>query len=368
LTQERRTLEPLTLERLSLDPQTFQKCLLEWYDRGHRRLPWRVPDATGRPNPWHILVSEFMLQQTRVEAVIPYFHRFLKQFPDPRALAEASEPEILAAWSGLGYYSRIRNLQLAAKVIACGFPASYSAIRELPGVGPYTAAAVASIGFDLPYAVADGNVFRVLSRYTGDAADIGFQDTRERLTEIAQCLLDPHRPGDFNQAMMELGATVCLPRSPQCLLCPIAANCIARQQGRQAELPVKSPKPRAEAETLNVLILEGTVKSGRVLLLRRRPPDVRRMPGFWELPTRDAVPGVHDLKLAGQFVHTIVNTRYQVQVWTGSVSRKPAGMPSEMPDEMTWTPFDNLTALPLTTISKKALTCAYSLRAIAGNA
>ncbi len=169
-----------------------------------------------------------MLQQTRVEAVIPYFKRFLAQFPHPAALAEAPEPVALAAWSGLGYYTRIRNLRRAAGEIAEGFPADYGRIRELPGVGPYTAAAVASIAFDLPFAVADGNVFRVLARLLGEAGDIGLQSTRNRLAGVAQTLLDLQRPGDFNQAMMELGATVCLPRAPQCLLCPVGADCLAR--------------------------------------------------------------------------------------------------------------------------------------------
>ncbi len=334
----------------------FQKRLLAWYDGGHRMLPWREPGATGRPDAWRVLVSEFMLQQTRVEAVLPYYHRFLAKFPDARALAEASEADALALWSGLGYYSRIRNLRRAAQMVAVGFPADYAAIRELPGVGPYTAAAVASIGFDLPYAVADGNVFRVLARFTGDSGDIGSQITRQRLTGIAQELLDRERPGDFNQAMMELGATICLPRSPQCLLCPVAVDCQARQEGRQNELPVKRAKAAATAATLEVAVITRKAQ----LLLRQRAASESRMPGFWELPSPEAVPGARDLLLAGEFVHTIVNTRYTVQVWTGSAARKPAGM--------RWFAFEELAGIPLTTISRKALAQVYSLRGIAGNA
>ncbi len=339
---------------------TFHERLLDWYDRGHRALPWRISGPDGKPDPWHILLSEFMLQQTRVEAVVPYFLRFLKQFPDARSLAEASEADALAAWSGLGYYSRIRNLQRAAQMVADRFPPSYEGIRELPGVGPYTAAAVASIGFDLPYAVADGNVFRVMARFTADAGDIASQTTRLRLTAAAQSFLDPSRPGDFNQAIMELGATVCLPRSPQCLLCPIAAQCQARQQGRQSELPVKRSKSPSAPASLDVIILERDVPDNPSVLLRQRTPDERRMPGFWELPALDAVAPSGPPVRIGSFAHSIVNTRYQVQVWRGAASQTPAGME--------WFALNRLAEIPVTTVSRKALAQAYPLRTIVGNA
>ena len=341
---------------MDLHPKAFQNQLLEWYDRGHRELPWRRVGAGGRPNPWHILVSEFMLQQTRVEAVIPYFQEFLAQFPDPRSLVAAHEPKALAVWSGLGYYSRIRNLRRAAQMMADGFPTSYEAIRALPGVGPYTAAAVASIGFNLPHAVADGNVFRVLARFTGDAGDIGSQITRQRLTDVAQSLLYPTRPGDFNQAMMELGATLCLPRSPQCLLCPISADCKARQENLQDQLPVKRRKAAPERATLDLMVVE---RNGRILLSQRSPEE-RRMAGFWELPARDSLSEAAAERVIGEFVHTIVNTRYEVRVWSGSVAHKPR--------RMQWFPLDRLEPIPLTTASRKALALVYPLRAIAAKA
>jgi endonuclease III len=188
---------------------------LRWYAAQHRDLPWR-----RTRDPYRIWVSEIMLQQTRAEAVIPYYERFLERFPSIAALAAASAEEILASWSGLGYYSRARNLHKAARQMGGLFPSGYQAIRELPGVGDYTAAAISSIAFGLPYAVLDGNVLRVVARLTNDSADISAGRTRARFREIAQQWLDRRQPGAFNQAMMELGATVCLPRVPRCEYLP----------------------------------------------------------------------------------------------------------------------------------------------------
>ena len=334
------------------DNAEFRQSILQWYDRSHRALPWREPAAHGRPDPWRVLVSEIMLQQTRVEAVIPYFHRFLRQFPDARSLAQSAEADALAAWSGLGYYSRIRNLRRAAALVRDGFPETYTAIRELPGVGPYTAAAVASIAFDLPYAVADGNVFRVIARYTGDAGDIGSQVTKQRFTAAAQALLDPLRAGDFNQAMMELGATVCLPRDPQCLLCPVARRCQARLQGIQNRLPVKTPKPAPTDAQMDLVV----ARESGAILLQQRPAQERRMAGFWELPPRQAFPESPVHRIA-QFRHTVVNTRYAVHVWIAETVQ-PA-------PEMRWFAMTELTGIPLTTVSRKALALVYPVGAIA---
>ena len=192
--------------------------LTRWYDRAQRDLPWR-----RTRDPYAIWISEVMLQQTRVAAVIPYYHRFLERFPDAAALAQAPEPELLALWSGLGYYSRARNLQKAARqILESGtFPNDYASILELAGVGTYTAAAIASISFGLPHAVVDGNVRRVLARWTND----GHADTQQ----IADRLLDRRDPARWNQAVMELGATICLPREPLCGECPVAAHCASRR-------------------------------------------------------------------------------------------------------------------------------------------
>jgi A/G-specific adenine glycosylase len=323
------------------NPIVFRRRLLRWYRENARKLPWRS-DAT----PWRILVSEIMLQQTRVEAMLPYYQRFLQRFPDAASFAAASEPEVLAIWSGLGYYARARNLQRAASLIAGGFPSDYDAIRALPGVGPYTAAAVASIGFGLPHAAVDGNVLRVLARFTGDGGDITAGATRARLTAVAEELLDRANPGDFNQALMELGAAVCVPKNPRCLVCPVAEDCVARQQGRQIELPVKTPKAGAQGIGCAVVIVRRRAR----LLLKQRPADAPRMAGFWELPDPEDVPDLPILRQAGEFQHTIVNTRYQVRVLLAAPTRDAHSALGTR-----WFSKDELAQTPLTTITRKAL-------------
>ena len=206
----------------------ISRPLIAWYERVHRDLPWRRTS-----DPYRVWVSEIMLQQTRAQAVVPYFERFLDRFPTVDALAAAHEEDALALWSGLGYYSRARNLVRAARTIhaAGAFPDDRAGLRALPGVGDYTAAAIASIAFGRPHAVLDGNVLRVVARVENDAAEIGSARTRERFRAIAQAWLDPLRPGAFNQALMELGATVCLPKNPRCSACPLSR---AAPPGRQA--------------------------------------------------------------------------------------------------------------------------------------
>ena len=323
---------------------TFRRSLLRWYGENARKLPWR-----DIPNPWRILVSEIMLQQTRVEAALPYYDRFLQRFPDARSFASASEPEVLAIWSGLGYYARARYLQRAARLIETSFPSDFGFIRALPGVGPYTAAAVASIGFGLPHAAVDGNVLRVLARVTGDEGDIADSATRQRIAGLAEELLDRARPGEFNQAMMELGATICMPRNPRCLVCPVALHCEARKQGRQNELPVKRPKGAPTAIECAVIIIR---RRDRVLL-KQRPADSARMAGFWELPAPEDAPGVPVLREAGEFQHTIVNTRYRVRVLVAAPVRI-VHLASAAAGAQ-WVPQDELEHIPLTTITRKAL-------------
>jgi A/G-specific adenine glycosylase len=250
---------------------------------------------------------------------------------------------VLACWSGLGYYSRARNLQKAARVMvdAGGFPSDYDGIRSLPGVGPYTAAAVASIAFDSPHAVLDGNVLRVISRLRGDGSDIGATKTRAHFQQIVDKLLDRRHPGNFNQAIMELGATICLPRAPRCLLCPIARVCEARKADRQHEFPVKRPKPTMRLVSLRVAIVE---KNGMVLL-RRRPVGETLMGGFWELPAPEDLNSWRLVEKIGSFSHTIMQNRYLVSVFTGQTDKAPQGF--------RW--LRQLDAIPLTTIAKKAL-------------
>lgn len=319
-----------------------RRTLLEWYRMHKRDLPWR---RSG--DPYGIWISEIMLQQTRVAAVIPYYERFLALFPDAAALASAREQDLLAAWAGLGYYSRARNLQKAARLITelPNFPSDYPAIRALPGIGDYTAAAVASIAFGRPHAAVDGNVLRVLSRMTAERGDIQSPAVRKKLGEAAAKLLDRRHPGDFNQAMMELGATVCLPKQPLCADCPVGKYCCAREQGIEKELPLRGRRRGASQREVRLLAIE---KSGKVLLWRRAP-ESRRLAGFWELPEREQIPEARVRETAGKFRHTIVHTTYLVQVDRALAGRCPKGFQ--------WVATPDLAKLPLSTTARKALAC-----------
>jgi A/G-specific adenine glycosylase len=302
----------------------FRRKLLDWYGRNARDLPWR---ATR--DPYRIWISEIMLQQTRVAAVIPYYTKFLVRFPNVASLARASEPNLLSAWSGLGYYARARNLQRAAQQIAASgtFPREYESLRRLPGVGEYTAAAIASIAFGLPYAVVDGNVRRVLSRLVCGVVEPA---------TLAEELLDRERPGDFNQALMELGATLCLPREPGCAVCPVSSLCEARRQGRQAEFPVRAPRLKTVRVARTLVVAE---RGGCVLLGARA--------GFWELPDADVLkPATLGAKL-GEFRHSITNHNYTVGVVEARVARVPRGF--------AWVAERDFDGMPLTTMTRKAL-------------
>jgi A/G-specific adenine glycosylase len=318
--------------------------LLRWYVMHHRDLPWR-----RTRDPYRIWISEIMLQQTRAESVIPYYQRFLDRFPNLAALAAASGEEVLGSWSGLGYYSRARNLHKAARLMDGVFPRDYQAIRNLPGVGDYTAAAISSIAFGLPYAVLDGNVMRVVARLTGDPADIGSSRTRARFRAIAQEWLDRQRAGAFNQAIMELGATVCLPRAPRCGICPLAALCEARRAGSQGQLPVKRPAAASAKIAMEVAIVE---RHGR-LLLWQRSADARRLGGFWELPSPDQLPEAAALPVIGTFPHAITRHQYQVTVRSGSLV--PRARMARAARPLQWIPLAKVPLLPLSTTARKAL-------------
>ncbi|HEX4643869.1 MAG TPA: A/G-specific adenine glycosylase, partial [Candidatus Acidoferrales bacterium] len=234
------------------DLPKFRRRLLSWFSKRKRDLPWR-----RTRDPYRIWLSEIMLQQTRVAAVIPYYERFLEAFPDVRSLASAKTDDVLANWAGLGYYSRARNLQRAAREIAArpaaDFPRDYDAALDLPGIGRYTAAAVLSIAYGAPHAALDGNVARVLARIGAVRGDLRVPSRWRKLEAAAQELLACRAPGDWNQAMMELGATLCTPRSPRCGLCPVEAWCRARQLG----IAEKLPTARKKRATLDVTLAAG---------------------------------------------------------------------------------------------------------------
>jgi A/G-specific adenine glycosylase len=273
-----------------------------------------------------------MLQQTRVAAVIPYYERFLKRFPRVEDLAAASEAELLSMWAGLGYYSRARNMQKAARQIAeaGSFPRDYESIRGLAGVGDYTAAAVASIAFGLPHAAIDGNVRRVVMRLAGDAhADLG---------AIATQIMDRRNAGRWNQAVMELGATVCLPREPLCSGCPIAFACVAKQREIQGALPPRKKRVMVRREHTLLVIR----RKGRILLTPSP-----RVSGFWELPETFA--GVRLGPKLGAFRHAITNSQYYFEVHEARITTRPR--------ECQWWDETKLIEIPLSTPTKKALRC-----------
>ncbi len=258
--------------------KSVRRALLRWYDQNRRELPWR---ATR--DPYAIWVSEAMLQQTRVETVIPYYQRFLERFPDVAALASADLDDVLGVWQGLGYYSRARNLRAAARVVVGELggriPDDAASLRRLPGVGRYTAGALASIAFDRPEPVVDANVARLLARLFGIRDQLRRPDVARRLWDEAAVLARGPRPGDLNQALMELGATLCTPRAPRCPRCPLRRACDAYRKGDAAELPVLAPRaePRA-VEAAAALVL----RRGQALAVRRPPQGL--LGGLWELP------------------------------------------------------------------------------------
>lgn len=331
------------------------RLLLAWYRRHGRDLPWRRTS-----DPYRIWVSEIMLQQTRVEAVIPYYERFLERFPDVATLAQAPEADVLERWAGLGYYRRARQLQAAAKQIVerhgGTFPAEHTAIGELPGIGEYTSAAIAGIAFGLPHAALDGNVMRVMTRLRNDSRDISQRRTRKALQAEAQRWIEALPAADyadFNQATIELGATVCTARSPACLICPLSGGCQARREGTEGSLPYKSARQRVEKLEMVVAVVE---RRGS-LLMRQRPAFEEIMPGFWELPQcagsrleEDpfSLLGIGLRNKIGEFKHAITFRSYSGQVYQGVLS-------GDRPEEYRWVNRNRLESLPVTTITKKAL-------------
>ena len=318
----------------------FQRALLGWYDQNRRDLPWR-----RTRDPYAIWLSEIMLQQTRVAAVLEHYRIFLERFPNVEALAQASEDSVLAAWSGLGYYRRARSLHQCAREIVAQpggrFPENSEVLRELPGIGRYTAAAIASIAFAEPVAVVDGNVERVLQRVAGTKL------TPRQCWERAQELLSKSRPGDFNQAMMELGATVCLPREPRCPTCPVRSWCVAQGQDLGARAPhAKVVLGQKKREIWCAL----ERRDGQVRLVKR-PAKASLMAGMWELPQWAEIP--HASASAAHwrtFRHSITMTDYTVHVlrdWKPK-ARGPAVCGK-------WVAIDKIPELPITGLTRKVL-------------
>jgi A/G-specific adenine glycosylase len=256
----------------------FTCQLLDWYQRQGRSLPWR-----GHPDPYAVWVSEIMLQQTRVETVIPYFERWMARFPTVSALAAASQQDVLAIWEGLGYYSRARNLHCAAQKVAAEhggeLPGDVILLRKLPGVGRYTAGAIASMAFGLDEPALDGNIRRVLARVFDVSLPARSPEGERHLWGLASAHLPPGKAGDYNQAMMDLGATICTPKSPLCSSCPVAQVCQARALGVQEQRPVEAPRPAVPHITVTAAVI---VRDGQVLIAQR--PAEGLLGSMWEFP------------------------------------------------------------------------------------
>ena len=262
--------------------ESISDQLLTWWDEGHAQLPWR-----GLRDPYAIWISEIMAQQTQLATVIPYYERWMARFPTVVELAKAPLDDVLKLWEGLGYYSRARNLHAAAQTVVTEYagemPKTAAELQKLKGIGRYTAAAIASICFDESVAVLDGNVIRVLSRLADLPDDVTQTATKKKLWAMAEEHVPENRPGDYNQSLMELGQTLCTPKSPRCLLCPLRGPCLARQRGTQLERPVKPPRKKTpHYDVVAAVIWEEQVGKGR-FLIAQRPLD-GLLGGLWEFP------------------------------------------------------------------------------------
>lgn len=299
--------ESMQHERLdNFDIYGFQDDLITWFEREQRDLPWRKDQ-----DPYKVWVSEIMLQQTKVDTVIPYFNSFIEQFPNIQSLAEAEEDRVLKAWEGLGYYSRARNLQSAVREVHESYggivPNSPTEISTLKGVGPYTTGAILSIAYGVPEPAVDGNVMRVLSRILMIEDDIAKPKTRKVFEEVIRDLISKENPSFFNQGLMELGAMVCTPTSPSCLLCPVREHCRAFAEGVQTKLPVKTKKK----STKQVALVAGILRDddGRFLIHRR--PSEGLLANLWEFPN---FVKVDELGTAKQQLHQLMKTEYGMNV------------------------------------------------------
>ena len=342
-----------------METENFTRSVLAWYDSGHRDLPWRrTKDA------YRIWISEIMLQQTRAETVISYYERFLARYPTVRDLAQAPQEELLKSWEGLGYYSRARNLQKAAQIIVSQYggelPTSVEALRALPGIGHYTAGAIASIAYGIPAAAVDGNVERVICRHDAITQTVGTPQARRLIEARAQELVPPDRPGAFANAMMEMGATVCMPKSPACLICPVRESCRGRALGIELELPVKAKKKAQRVQKRCVMLV---FSQGRVLIVRRQE---RLLGGLYVFPDAEGeltpsqmcsalealgVRAAYDMPM-GQARHVFTHL-----IWEMDIHALEA---QEMADVEggQWVTAAELAALPLPTAVKKARLCA----------
>jgi len=341
--------------------------LLPWYRRARRRLPWRAVGGTS--DPYRVWISELMLQQTRVETVVPYFLRFTERLPDLASLAAASEAEVLALWSGLGYYSRARALHRGGRILVQErngrFPEDVEGWMALPGVGRYTAGAIVSIAFGQPAPILDGNVARVLTRLYGLRGDPRAGALNRELWTVAERILPRRSISDFNQALMELGALVCTPRTPRCLLCPLREDCVANREGLQLRLPELPARPKTTPVVMATAIVEERKK---ILFYRRTRTELLK--DLWELPLgecregegpREAVArearGTYGIALeVGEEVarvkHSIMNRRITLHAFEAELETRPT---AALEDEYRWVGRDGISELAMSSMVRKVL-------------
>jgi A/G-specific adenine glycosylase len=351
--------------RLTDDGDTIAERLLAWYDAHHRDLPWRVPPAQlvrgMRPQPYHVWLSEVMLQQTTVEAVKPYFRDFLARWPNIQALAAAPVEDVMRAWAGLGYYSRARNLKACANAVAAlddGFPDTEQGLRALPGIGAYTAAAIAAIAFDRPAAVVDGNVERVTTRLFDIRTPL--PNAKPEIRAHVEALVPQQRPGDFAQAMMDLGATICTPKRPRCMLCPLRDDCGAILTGDPEFLPMRAPKAERPLRSGRAYV---AVREDGAILMRTRP-EKGLLGGMTEVPTTGWSEGrggaggsrnpplAADWRKAGTINHVFTHFSLDLEIFRADVGviAPPAGH--------RWVEASDVSGEALPTVMKKAIEAA----------
>ncbi len=347
---------------------TIAPALLAWYDRHARKLPWRVGPkqrARGiRPDPYRVWLSEIMLQQTTVAAVKPYFDAFLARWPDVTALAAAPRNEVMKAWAGLGYYARARNLHACAEAVVRDhggrFPDTAAGLKALPGIGDYTAAAIAAIAFDEPVAVIDGNIERVIARLF--AIDAPLPAAKKDIRARQQDLTPGKRVGDYAQAMMDLGAAICTPKKPACALCPLVAECVAHARGEEEAYPVKAEKA---VRPTRIGIAFVAVRGDGAVLLRRRP-DSGLLGGMAEVPGSDWVNCPSDMapaahapiqaewrRVPGTVVHVFTHFRLELNVYCATVRRM-----EKAPADCWWAPAETLAGEALPSVMKKVIKAA----------
>lgn len=343
-------------------PSEVRSRLLDWYDANRRDLPWR-----RTRDPYRILIAEVLLQRTRIVSGTPYYERFLARFPTVRDLADASLDDVLAVWEGLGFYGRARNLHAAARAVVERFggeiPRSFEALESLPGMGPYTAGAVASIAFSVPVPAVDGNVTRVIARLFRIREDVRKGSAVRRIAEIAARLVSPDRPGAFNQAVMELGATVCTPTSPACSRCPLEVLCLARAAGEERQLPVRASSRRSPT----VPVAFGLVQSDdRVLLVRR--PSGGLLAGLWAFPGGEVPPGGDPRKGLASLVEAQTGLRVRVhdeaarithafshRRWSGPIYRCEIRADARPAEDARWMSRRDVRSVPMVSFHRKIL-------------